>query len=139
MWFVKGWLDVNLGLDTSVLVRLLTGQPAADYEYCVRRLRALNEQGVRVLASNQVIGESYVTAQHHYGFSDLDIRTALLSVLRGKLVVPLNGQAVLDAIQAPTANPGLFDRLITDGYTQVGLETLTLDRRMARLQNARLL
>ena len=130
---------MNLGLDTSVIVRLVTGQPVADYEYCVRRLRALKEQGMQVVASNQAIGESYVTVQHHYGFSDSDIRAALLVLLRGELVSPLNGKAVLDAIQAPTANPGLFDRLITDGYAQAGLETLTLDRRMARLPNARLL
>lgn len=130
---------MSLGLDTSVLVRLLTGQPVETYVYCVRRLRALMEQGMRVFASNQAIGESYVTTQHHYGFSDSDIRAALLTVLDGDLVSPLNGQAVLDAIQAPDANPGLFDRLITDGYTQAGLETLTLDRRMARLPNARLL
>ena len=130
---------MSLGLDTSVLVRLLIGQPAETYVYCVRRLRALKEQGTRIFASNQVIGESYVTAQHHYGFSDLEIRAALLTVLRGDLVSPLNGQAVLEAIQTPITNPGLFDRLITDGYSQVGLETLTLDRRMARLPNARLL
>ena len=130
---------MSLGLDTSVLVRLLTGQPAETYVYCVRQLRALKEQGKRVFASNQVVGESYVTAQHHYGFSDSEIRAALLTVLRGDLVYPLNGQAVLEAIQTPTTNPGLFDRLITDGYSQVGLETLTLDIRMARLPNARLL
>ena len=34
-------------------------------------------------------------------------------------------------------SPGLFDRLIADDYSRVGLETLTLDRRMATLPNAR--
>ena len=127
------------GIDTSILVRLVTKQPSEDFEYCVRQLAALAEQGVEVYASNQVIGEAYVTAMHHYDFSDLSARTALVDALRSGLVSPLNGQAVFDALEATSNNPGLFDRLITDGYTQAGLETLTLDRRMARLENARLL
>ena len=128
-----------VGTDTSVLVRLITMQPADDFEHCVRQLTALVERGIEVFASNQVVGEAYITVLHHYGFSDADARTALLRALRSGLVSPLNGKPVLDALEATTTNPGLFDRLITDGYSQVGLETLTLDRRMARLPNARLL
>ena len=30
-------------------------------------------------------------------------------------------------------SPGVFDRLIADGYTHAGMETLTLDRQMAQL------
>ena len=126
------------GTDTSVLVRLITKQPTEDFEHCIRQLNALSEQGIEVFASNQVIGEACITALHHYGFSDRDARTALLNALRSGLVYPLNGQPILDALGA-TEHPGLFDRLITDGYSQAGLETLALDRRMARLPNARLL
>ena len=67
-----------------------------------------------------------------------DARAGLLRALTGDLVAPQNGQAVLDALAA-TGRPGLFDRLIADGYAQSGLDTLTLDRAMARLPNARLL
>ena len=59
-----------------------------------------------------------------------------INVLSSGLVAPLNGQAVILALQS-LESPGLFDRLIADDYSRVGLETLTLDRRMATLPNAR--
>ena len=127
------------GIDTSILVRLLTTEPEADYRYCVESLNHLvNEVGVDVFVSNQVIGEAYVAVQHHYRVSEIDARQALINVFNSGLVQPLNGWRALMAIEA-TNGPGLFDRLITDGYSQAGCETLTLDRKMANLPNAGIL
>ena len=124
------------GIDTSVLVRLLTGAPPDMFSHCERELRTLARSGTEVLASNQVIGEAYVTVQHHYGVSTADARAGLLYVLRSGLVAPLNGQAVVEALEA-SGGPGLFDRLIADDYARAGLEVLTLDRKMAALPEAR--
>ncbi len=124
------------GIDTSVLVRLVTGLPQGGFERCVSGLRVLvEEQSCETFASNQVIGEAYAAVRHHYGVSSVDACAALLGVLTSGLVSPLNGRAALDALAAP----GLFDRLIADGYSRAGLEVLTLDRRMASLSGARLL
>ena len=121
------------GIDTSILVRLLTKDPEGEFVRCVEALRALVEdQGTEVFASNQVIGEAYVAVQHHYRVSKDDARASLLNTLRSGIVAPLNGLAVFAALEA-TGGPGLFDRLIADGYSKVGLDTLTLDRRMASL------
>lgn len=121
------------GIDTSVLVRLATGEPAGDFQQCVESLRALvQDQGSEVFASNMVIGEAYVAIKHHYGVEDADAKATLADVLTSGLVAPLNGQAVIMALRAE-GSPGLFDRLIADDYHREGLETLTLDRRMASL------
>ena len=124
------------GIDTSVLVRLLTKQPQDDFTYCVSRLSSLVEDGSAILVSNQVIGEAYVTVQHHYDIPRESARVALLGLLQSGLVSPLNGPDVL-AILSESGQPGLFDRLIADGYRRAGLEVLTLDRRMARLLQVR--
>lgn len=127
------------GIDTSILVRLLTTEPDAAYRYCVESLNHLvNEVGADVFVSNQVIGEAYVAVQHHYRVSEIDARQALINVFNSGLVQPLNGWRALMAIEA-TSGPGLFDRLIADGYSQAGCETLTLDRKMANLPNAEVL
>ena len=124
------------GIDTSVLVRLATGEPAGDFQQCVESLRALVEdQAGEVFVSNMVIGEAYVAIQHHYGIASADAKAALADVLTSGLVAPLNGQAIIMALRAE-GNPGLFDRLIADDYHRAGLETLTLDRRMASLPTA---
>ena len=126
-----------LGIDTSILVRLLTGEPAADFEYCVSKLRGLvQETAAEIFASNQVIGEAYVAMQHHYGVTKADARSGLVDVLRSGLVGALNGRAVIEALEA-SDSPGLFDRLITDDYRRAGLETLTLDRKTSDLPQAR--
>ena len=128
----------TIGIDTSVLVRLVTGQPPDMHAYCLERLNQLVNEGIVVIASNQVIGDAFATIQFRYGMARSDARAGLLRALTGDLVVPQNGQAVLDALAA-TGRPGLFDRLIADGYAQSGLDTLTLDRSMARLSRAQLL
>ena len=127
----------RFGIDTAILVRLLTGEPAAEFEYCVGKLSGLvQETAAEIFASNQVIGEAYVAVQHHYGATKTDARHGLVDVLRSGLVAPLNGRTVLEALE-DSDGPGLFDRLIADDYRRADLETLTLDRRMADLPQTR--
>ena len=120
------------GIETSVLLRLTTAQPPAAYTYCVEQLSKIINDGAEIFASNQVIGEAYIAAQHHYKVSRADASRALLQVLSSGLVAPLNGSAVIDTLTA-TGGPGLFDRLIANDYTREGLDVLTLDHKMTTL------
>ena len=130
-------MTAHFGIDTSILVRLATGDPEVGFQHAVRELTKLVEHDqAEVFASNQVIGEAYIALQHHYGVSKADARDALISVLKSGLVVPLNGTGVFAALEAKTGC-GLLDRLITDDYQRAGLTTLTLDRKMAALPKAR--
>lgn len=125
------------GIDTSVLVRLLTGDPEKDFKYCVSRLRILiDQEGSEIFASNQVVGEAYVAVRHHYAVSKAAARASLLDVLRSGLVSPLNGRSVIEALEN-SGGAGLVDRLIADDYSRAGIEVLTLDRRMAVLSDVR--
>ena len=126
------------GIDTSVLVRLITKDPEDEFDRCVGELRALVEEDSEVFASNQVVGEAYIAVRHHYGVSGADARIALFDALTSGLVAPLNGRPVIEALGA-SGGPGLFARLIAEDYSRAGLETLTLDRRMASLPESRLL
>jgi len=126
------------GIDTSILVRLLTGDPPEIFERCVAGLGELAEEGCEVFASNQVIGEAYVAVQHHYGVSKVEARSGLADVLRSGLVGPRRGRRVLAAL-GEGSGAGLLDRLIAMEYEDEGLTTLTLDERMARLPETTLL
>ncbi len=130
-------MAARFGIDTSILVRLATGDPAREFDDCVRRLTRLVEgEDAEVFASNQVIGETYVVLQHHYGVPKPEARAALASVLSSGLVAPLNGAGVFAALEA-RGGCGLLDRLIADDYRVAELVTLTLDRRMAALPQSR--
>jgi predicted nucleic acid-binding protein len=125
------------GIDTSILVRLLTGDPPEGFDLCCRRLEALAKE-TDILASNQVIGEAYVAVQHHYGVTKKEAKEGLLDVLRSGLVGPLMGEPVLEVLREE-GGCGLLDRLIALDYAVAELETLTLDARMARLPKVSLL
>ncbi len=123
----------RFGIDTSILVRLVTGDPQPQFDLCVAHLSDLVlRQGAEILASNQVLGECYIALQHHYGVSKSDARAGLAQVLNSGLVSPLNGPEVMAALAA-TSGCGLLDRLVVNDYRSLGLLTLTLDRRMAAL------
>jgi predicted nucleic acid-binding protein len=129
----------RFGIDTSVLVRLATGDPESEFDRCVSMLAGLiQNNSAEIYASNQVIGEAYIVLQHHYGVSKADSRAALASVLRSGLISPLNGQSVFDALSV-VSGCGLLGRLIADDYRKAGLITLTLDRQMAALVQTQLL
>lgn len=127
-----------IGIDTSVLVRLLTGDPHDAFTYCVDRLSSMVEAGGQVFASNQVIGEAYVVLQHNYGVAKQDARSELRRALTSGLVAPLSGPAVLEAL-AESGGAGLMDRLIAIDYETGGFSGVTLDRRMSGLPGSRLL
>ena len=129
----------RFGIDTSILVRLLTGKPADTYTACRNALQVLIEdRGAQILASNMVIGEAYIAVQHHYGVTKEDARDALLKVLKSGMVAPLHGRSILAEIENHSG-AGLLDRLIADHYRREELVTLTLDRRMSALPEAELL
>ena len=127
----------RFGIDTSILVRLVTADPEQDFMRCVGGLRALIDRDhAEFVASNQVIGEAYIALQHHYGLSKADARADLRDALRSGLVVPLNGRAVFTILDAG-GGAGLLDRLIAGDYARANLEVLTLDRKMAALSGVR--
>lgn len=131
-------MNPHYGIDTSILVRLLTGDPDKDFQQTVKSLTRIltDEPNAEILASNQVIGEAYIAVQHHYGVTKPDARSALLTVFSSGLVAPVNGSTVLNALRS-TSGCGLLDRLIVDDYHHHTLVTLTHDQKMAALPNAR--
>ncbi len=130
-------MTLRYGIDTSVLVRLITTQPQAEFLRCQAELtRIVEQENAEVFASNQVIGEAYVAVQFHYGVSKEDARVALNGALTSGLVAPLNGQPVLAALRE-SGGAGLVDRLISEDYSRTVSETLTLDRSMGALPGVR--
>jgi len=127
------------GVDTSILVRLLTGDPEPDCSQTVAALEALleREPDTHICVSNMVIAEAYVVVQYHYGVTKAEARSALLEVLQSGLVEARGGRRVLGVIGAAEKGAGLVDRLIVDDYQEGGAVTLTHDKKMARLDGAR--
>ncbi len=127
------------GIDTSVFLRLLTGHPKTAFDQTVKALkkRLSDHPSAEFFVSNQVIGEAYVSLQFHYAVSKPKARQAMLDLLRSGFVRPLNGESARQILEEPTS-AGLIDQLIADDYAKWDLQTLTNDRKMAKLPDCHL-
>lgn len=127
---------MSVSLDTSVVLRLLTGEPAEQAEAATRFMAELESPA---LVSDLVISELYFTLRHHYSVPHTAAVKALLSFVRDSRVRNTGVAAQVLAHMGSASRPGLIDRLIHADYDRDGFETITFDRDFSRLPNTRLL
>jgi len=125
-----------VGLDTSVVLRLLVGVPEEHAEAARRFLEGASEPA---LVSDLVVAESYFALRHHYDVTYRAAVDALTRLLADHRIRASAAARVALADAAGRESPGLIDRLIHAGYRHEGVVLLTFDRDAARLEKARLL
>jgi len=132
--------EIRAALDTSVVMRLLTGQPL-DLATVARRYMAETEQtGSKVFVSNLVIMEAYFACQHHYGMAKDAVLTGLQQLLSMPTFVLHPQLLTLLATEGlATAKPGFLDRLIHAEATTARLPLVTFEKAAARLPHTQLL
>jgi len=132
---------VIVGLDTSVIVRVLTGQPEDLALIAVRYLEERTRAEDRVLVCDWALAEAYYALQHHYGVPKRDTLDALRAFL-GSQGIEGTGDVpeVLETPRLESANPGFIDRVIHRHYQRVGADELvTFEKAAAKWHNARVL
>jgi predicted nucleic acid-binding protein len=127
----------TLGLDTSVVVRLLAGLPQGQAARARARLEQAMDRGETVLVTDLAIGEACHALQHHYRVPKPEAREILRRFVSSG-GVRLEPAASLAAL-APAGGAGLLDRLIHARHRLHGAVTLTFERRQSRLECAELL
>lgn len=123
-----------LGLDTSVVVRLLVGLPERQAVRAKERLEEALDRGETVLVTDLAIAEAYHALQHHYGVPKPEA-TELLRRFVSSGVVRLEPESSLPVL-AERGGAGLVDRLIHARHRGQGAVTLTFERRQAQLEGA---
>lgn len=132
--------EIRSALDTSVVMRLLTGQPQ-DLAHAARcYLGEVERSGAKVFVSNLVVLEAYFACQHHYGMPKSAVLTGLLTLLAMPtfLVHPYL-LPLLAADGMATAKPGFLDRLIHAEASTAGLPLITFEKSAARLPDTQLI
>jgi predicted nucleic-acid-binding protein len=131
---------MTLGIDTSVLVRVLVGEPAALAAKAQRRLLHAHQEREPVMVSDVVVAEAYHALKYHYALDPTDIRKALTTTLTSGLVQLEPGSAALTVLQSTgNSGAGFVDRLIHARYRLDGVTTLTFDKTQAKLGNTELI
>ena len=91
---------MKVGLDTSVVLRLLLGQPADQTSRAVAFLDELSRGGHHAVISDLVVAEAYFALQHHYDVSKQDALKGLRDLFAAGEIKPLDGEATIRAIAA---------------------------------------
>jgi len=130
-----------VGLDTSVVVRLLTLDPPDLASHAMDYLRERQAAGDAVHVSDWVLAETYYALQYHYGVP----KKEALDVLRQFTTSPgvsasVTAAKVLSLPGLASARPGFIDRLIHGLYLKNGaMEVATFERSARKLPRMRVL
>ena len=125
---------MTFGLDTSVVLRLLTGQPQEQASRTLARYQEGIANGDSFCVSDIVASEVCYAIQHHYGKTNEEALSALKGFSAGEGISFSQNFAV--SINTPDihkANPGFVDRMLVSGYREQGQITLSCEKSFRRL------
>ncbi|HER20466.1 MAG TPA: type II toxin-antitoxin system VapC family toxin [Chromatiales bacterium] len=128
---------MRTGLDTSVVLRLLIGEPADQADRAWRFILQERSEGREIVVSDLVISEAYFALQYHY---DVPKGEALQQLGRlvdsGQIVANGCAAAVLRIPRLASAKPGFVDRLIHEGYMCDADRVATFELAAKKLQRS---
>jgi predicted nucleic-acid-binding protein len=125
---------VKVGLDTSVVLRLLVAQPVDQARRAVAFLEDVARRGDQPVVSDLVIAETYFALQYHYDVPKTDALAALRRMLNdGEIEAQGVAAEVLRQERLASAKPGFVDRLIHDAYIAGGGSMASFEKAAGKL------
>ena len=128
---------MTFGMDTSYLLRLLTGQPKDLAEKALLRYQEAVERGDSFSVSDTVVTEAYYALQHHYGKPKCEAVEVLKEISEDDSIdFSANFESVISLPNLATANPGFLDRVLAADYRSRGQITISCEKSFRRLPDA---
>lgn len=128
------------GLDTSIVVRLLVGEPEDLAKRARKFLDELFDSGEQAAVSDLVVSETYFALHYHYNVPKADALKALRAMFdSGEIKGTGAAPEVLKTRNLASANPGFVDRMIHRGYLDGGAGMATFEKKSRRLENVKVL
>jgi len=126
-----------LALDSNILIRYITHDDSAQTSIAIRFVEPELTQGNPGYVAIPVLCEVVWSLRRVYGFDEERIGAAIRLLLESSQITVASEAAVALALRC---DAGLLDALIHELGRQAGCtETVTFDRRFARLPGVRLL
>jgi len=128
-------MKVRYSLDTSFVVRLLTGTPLPQFYLASGFLEKCERENSMAEVLDLVLAEAYFALQYHYGFP----KEAALKSLRqfsSQPVVSFSKHAIeiLSLHGLSTANPGFVDLLIHGFSKAQNCQLVTFEKKASKLE-----
>lgn len=125
-----------VGLDTSVVVRLLVGEPEHQALAAKAFIEKCYLEGTGICISDMVVAEAYHALIYHYEVPKREAVQALLNCLSSPMITA-TGHALAVLGEYRGTDAGLADRLIRMDLLNHASELATFDVDFAKLDNVR--
>ena len=129
----------TVGLDTSVVLRLLAGEPAHQADTALAFLKEMKAAGRRAVVSDLVVSEAYFALQAHYQVPKKAAVRALLDFLKSAFVEQEENGAALESLESiaiSSQKPGFVDRMIHAQYRKIPAALVTFEKASGKLDRA---
>jgi predicted nucleic-acid-binding protein len=131
---------VNVGLDTTVVLRLITGEPSAQFTRAETFLDELSRRGDQPVVSDLVAAEVYFALQHHFGITKAEALHFLVDTFESGEIKSTGVAAdILKTPNLASAKPGFVDRLIHAAYLKDTTHMATFEKASAKLPSVQVL
>ena len=128
------------GLDTSVIVRLLSGDPPDQFEAARKTMASLRAAGEIPVVDDLAIAEAYFALSYHYRIPKAEVLAALARLLESGDVTATGVAAeILKTENLAVAKPGFVDRLIHASYQRRDTMLIIFEKGSGKLAGARVL
>lgn len=131
---------MKVGLDTSVVLRLIVGQPENQTRVAVAFLDEIRRAGQQAVVDDLVVAEAYFAAQYHYGVPKASTLATLHRMFQaGEIIATGQAARILPMPGLASSKPGFVDRLIHASYTASGETMATFEKAAGKLARVRVL
>ena len=127
------------GLDTSVVMRLLTGDPPDQAEVAATFLAESKAVGDRLLVTDLVIAEVYFALHSKYKVPKTEALQRLREFVESGEVEASAAAQVLRTPNLASAKPGFVDRLIHATYSNDQARLVSFEKSVRKLAGAKVL
>jgi predicted nucleic acid-binding protein len=132
----------RFGLDTSVVLRLIVGEPEPQADRAARFLTEALDVGDSLIVSDLVLCETYFALHTHYDVPKREAIKGLTQMLTEGPVTAVDGSPILNVLKASAKGPqkpGFVDRLIQAQYEALQADTVSFEKASRRLPRTRVL
>jgi predicted nucleic-acid-binding protein len=127
-------------LDTSVVLRLLVGEPATQFQIAIQFLTDQLSKKIEVFVGNQVLSEAYFALQYYYKIPKAEALEMLHGFTTGSGITTTKvAEDVLALSNLASAKPGFVDRLIHGESLSTGHTLVTFEKAARKLSDTQVL
>ena len=126
---------LRYSLDTSFLIRLLTGDPVPQFHLAAGFLEKCSREESVAEVIDLVLAEAYFALQYHYGFpKDIALKSLYQFAQQPVVAVSKHVLEILSLPDLSSANPGFVDLLIHGFLNTKNCQLVTFEKKARKLE-----